>query len=153
MLKQRITTAVLLLVILLVALLVPTPWPLLILLSVAAGCALWEWLRLSLNPDAAFLALPAGIVMTLVLLTLGAQLVASSPLPGVASVLALLRKDGIPVVAVLWVFGATAAVLRANTETRRHGLILSLFGIVAVAALWLSLAQLFVVFGAWFLVS
>lgn len=153
MLKQRIITAALLLVILLVALLVATPWPLLILLSVAAGCALWEWLRLTLNPGAAVAALPAGIVMTFVLLALGAQLVGSSSVSALASILASLRQVGIPVVAALWVFGATAAVLRANTEARRHGLILSLFGIVAVAALWLALAQLFVVFGAWFLVS
>lgn len=153
MLKQRIITAALLLVILLAVLLVPTPWPLLILLSVAAGCALWEWLRLSLDPKAAFLALPAGIIMALVLVALGMQLVASSAAPDTASVLSSLRQVGIPVVAVLWVFGATAAVLRANTQERRHCVVLTLFGIAAVVALWLSLAQLFVTLGAWFLIS
>ena len=153
MLKQRISTAVLLLAILLVALLVPTPWPLLIFLSVTAGCALWEWLRLSLMPKAQFLALPAGVLIALFLVALGAQIVNASPDPGFAPLLLGLRQFAVPVVAVLWVVGATAAVLRANTQTRRHSIVLSLFGVAAVCALWFSLAQMFIVFGAWFLVS
>lgn len=153
MLKQRITTAVLLLAILLVALVVPTPWPLLILLSVTAGCALWEWLRLSLTPNAQFLALPVGVLMALFLMTLGTQLIKTSLDPGFVPALMSLRQFVVPVVAVLWILGATAAVLRANTQTRRHSIVLSLFGIAAVCALWFSLAQMFIVFGAWFLVS
>lgn len=153
MLKQRVTTAVLLLAILLVALLVPTPWPLLILLSVAAGCALWEWLRLSLMPKAQLLALPGGVLITLFLMAAGAQIVNTSPDPGLAPVLAALRQFAVPVVAVFWVLGATAAILRANTQTRRHSVVLSLFGVAAVCVLWFSLAQMFIVFGAWFLVS
>lgn len=153
MLKQRIITAAVLLAILVATLLAPTPWPLLILLCVTAGCALWEWLRLSLIPGAAMVALPAGVVTTLVLILLSRQLVAGSPDSGLAPVLAIVNQVWIPLVSALWVVGATAAVLRANTQSRRHSTVLSLFGVVAVVALWFSLAQMFIAFGAWFLIS
>src|SRR3546814_7308671 len=47
MLKQRVVTAVVLLAVLLGALLAPGPWPLILLLVLAAVCGLWEWLRLT----------------------------------------------------------------------------------------------------------
>lgn len=153
MLKQRIITAALLLVILVGSLMAPTPWPFLILLSVMAGCALWEWLRLSLTPAKAAVALPAGGLVTVLLIVLGGQLVAASPDPRIAQILVAFRQTGIPVIAALWIVGATIAVLRANTQERRHGTSLSVFAVVAVIALWFSLAQFFVSFGAWFLVS
>lgn len=46
MLRQRILTAIVLLLIVAVAVTAPTPWPMLALLGLMTGCALWEWLRL-----------------------------------------------------------------------------------------------------------
>lgn len=153
MLKQRVITAVVLLSILLATLLAPTPWPLLMFLSVMAGCALWEWLRLTLPSAATRIALPAGIMLTVLLIGAGSQLVTASPHPYLLRVLLLLNQIAIPVIAVLWIVGATAAVIRANTQSRRKSILLSAFGLAAVIALWFSLAQLFVQYGAWFLVS
>lgn len=153
MLKQRVITAALLLVILLFTLAVPTPWPFLILLSVVAGCALWEWLRLSLVPGQSGIALAGGAVLTVLLLFLASQIVSSDPGPRIGTFFTFMTQVGMPVVAVLWVVGSTAAVLRAHTDSRRHTTVLSVFGVLAVVALWFALAQFFVMFGAWFLVS
>lgn len=152
MLKQRVITATLLLIILVITLSVSTPWPFLVLLSVMAGCALWEWLRLSLSGDASWQAMPAGAVAAVLLLFCGRQLV-GTPADVYSTPLLSLLHAGIPVIAVLWIAGATTAVLRAHTETRRHTVILSIFGVLAVLALWFSLALMFLSFGAWFLVS
>lgn len=153
MLKQRVITAALLLIILLFTLAVPTPWPFLILVSVVAGCSLWEWLRLSLAPGQSWIALAAGGFVTVLLLILAAQVVSADPGPRISAFFTFITQIGMPVVAVLWVVGSTAAVLRAHTDSRRHTTVLSLFGVVAVVALWFALAQFFVIFGAWFLVS
>lgn len=153
MLKQRVITAAVLLAVLLVTLSVSTPWPFLILLSVTAGCALWEWLRLSLLPDNSRLAAPAGCVLAVVFIFVSGQLLKTDPHSSFASVIASLNQVGMPLVSVVWVTGLIAAVLQAHTESRRHPVALSVFGIVAVAALWLALAQFFILYGAWFLVS
>lgn len=153
MLKQRVITAALLLAILIATLSVPTPWPFLILLSVLAGCALWEWLRLSLSPEHVRLAAPAGIVVAVLLVALGSQLLTAQPGSSWTGLARFISHMVMPIVAVLWVAGATAAVLRAHTDSRRHAGVLSVFGVVAVIALWFALAHFFVAYGAWFLVS
>lgn len=153
MLKQRVITAAVLLAVLLVTLSVPTPWPFLILLSVMAGCALWEWLRLSLSPGNAWVALPSGCAVALVFIFAAGQLIKADPQSPASSIIAFINHVGMPLVSVLWIAGSIAVVLRAHTESRRHPVVLSSFGLVAVTALWLALAQFFVVFGAWFLVS
>lgn len=153
MLKLRIVTAAILLGVLLVTLLVPSPWPLMILLSVIAGCALWEWLRLSAKPGMSFIALPAGLVLSILLIVLSGQLVATSPNVNITAGLAWFNQTGMLAVSVLWVIGGGTAVYRAHTHDRRHPLLLSFFGGVAVVALWLALVQLFLHHGAWLLVS
>jgi len=153
MLKLRVITAALLLSILLATILAPTAWPLLIFLSVMAGCALWEWLRLTLAGRATSVALPAGVALGVLLIGAGSQLVAALPHPYFVRGLISFNQIVMPVVAALWIVGATAAVIRANTQSRRRPFLLSIFGLIAVIALWFSLAQLFVHYGAWFLVS
>lgn len=153
MLKQRILTAGVLLAVLLACLLAPGVWPLLSLLLLMTAAALWEWLRLTLPQGARGMALPVAGAIGLILLA-GAQILfidASGPL---AHRIAAIMHDGmVPAVAALWVVGAGTAVVRAHTGQRRHGVLLSLFGVAAALALWYSLAWLFVFHGAWMLVS
>ena len=52
MLRQRILTAIVLLLIVAAAVTASMPWPMLALLGLMTGCALWEWLRL-VQDDAA----------------------------------------------------------------------------------------------------
>src|SRR5690625_4444527 len=153
MLKQRIITAIVLLAILVATLLAPGVWPFLLLMAVLAGCALWEWLRLSLPCDAQGLAIPAGFTTAFVLAILGGRMLLAEPEAATTLLLRVVNEFVVPLVAVLWIVGATASVLRANTEGRRHPVLLSGFGLLAVIALWFALAQFFIVYGAWFLVS
>ncbi|MFA5520326.1 MAG: phosphatidate cytidylyltransferase [Castellaniella sp.] len=151
MLGQRVLTALVLLAILVAALLAPSPWPLLLLFVLLAGCALWEWLRLTLAPAASVLALPAAVLFALVLLAMiPAWVAGGGALPTVVERLKALM---LPLAAAGWLIGVPVALWRARVQARRHVLVLSLAGLVAVTALWLSLAQLFLAHGAWFLVS
>lgn len=152
MLKQRVITAAVLLAVLFVTLSVATPWPFLILLAVVAGCALWEWLRLSLMPEKAWLAVPAGVVLAVLLLIFSGSLITAAD-ADTTPLLSRINQFGIPLISVLWIVGSLAVVLRAHTEARRRPAVLSIFGVGAVTALWLALAQFFVAFGAWFVVS
>lgn len=153
MLKQRIITAIVLLAVLLATLSVPSVWPLLTLISVIAACATWEWLRLSVPAAFSWLPVLAGVVMGILLMLLAAALSDASQGMHAMESIYFLNQVVVPVVVVLWIVGATTAVLRANTEGRRHVFAVSAFGVVAVAALWIAIAQLFVAYGAWFLVS
>src|SRR5690625_6505523 len=62
MLKQRVITAVVLLVILVGAMLSGYQWPFGLLLSLITAAALWEWLRLSMANRFHFLAAPIPFV-------------------------------------------------------------------------------------------
>src|SRR5690625_5763631 len=62
MLKQRVITAVVLLVILVGAMLSGYQWPFGLLLSLITAAALWEWLRLSMANRFHFLAAPIAVV-------------------------------------------------------------------------------------------
>ena len=143
MLKQRVITAIIMLVILLAALLAPSPMPLILLLALIAACALWEWLRLtwptpgSIAP--AILAILAGAGLLLVCI----QWIASPPQAWTWSLFLFLNAWLMPLVCLFWLFGATFLVLRGNTQTRGNGPALSLFGVLAVLATWTALVQLF----------
>jgi phosphatidate cytidylyltransferase len=153
MLKQRIMTAIVMLAVLLAALLAPGPWPLVLLFTAIAACALWEWLRLTWpranSPFPALLAVVAA---------LGLLLVASQWLADVPQAWSLALKDGLnrwllPLIALLWIVVAGAMVLRGQAQHRSGGAWLSLFGVAAVFAVWAALVQLFLSHGAGFLVS
>lgn len=153
MLKQRVVTAVVLLAVLLGALLAPGPWPLILLLVLAAVCGLWEWLRLTWPAQGSawplFLAILSGAGMLL----LASQWLAPSPAAWSMQLQTVLNRRLLPIVALAWVVFATALVLQGQSQRRSGGVWLSLFGIAAVLAVWLALAQMFVQRGAWFLVS
>src|SRR5690606_37541232 len=68
MLKQRIMTAIVMLAILLAALFAPGPWPLVLLFTLIAACAQWEWLRLTWPRQGS--ALPAVLAVLLAALLL-----------------------------------------------------------------------------------
>ena len=101
MLKLRVMTAVVLLAVLLIALWAPTVWPLLILLSVIAGCAFWEWLRLTLTASMSTVAVAAASILTVVLITIGSQIIMSPSHSHVVTTVTLLRQVLVPAVAVL----------------------------------------------------
>lgn len=151
MLMQRVLTAIVLLLVLLGSLMAPSPWPLIVLLLLMAGCALWEWLRLSLSPAwlaaAPWVAVFASIVMFWLVWTWMPSTVA---VPALAQ---LVHPWLMPLVTAGWVVLAIPQVLQGHTATRGLPAIMSIFGVLAVVAAWAALVLLFVEFGAWCLIS
>lgn len=153
MLKQRVITAVVLLAILLAALLAVSPWPLVALLAVAAGCALWEWLRLTWPGRRGGMPALLGVFAGLGLLAIASQWLSASPAPWSSMLRSWLNFWLIPGAAIIWVVVATAMVVRGQAQRQAHGTWLSLFGILAILSVWASLVQLYLMHGAWYLVS
>ena len=151
MLMQRVLTAIVLLLVLLGALTANGPWPLIILLLVLAGCALWGWLRLSMSEtwklSAPWLAVFSTLVMFWLVWT---WMPSTAAVPAAAQ---MVHPWLMPLVALLWAILAVPQVLIGQTDKRRFAFALSAFGVLAVVAAWAALVLIFVKFGAWCLVS
>jgi len=153
MLKQRVITAIVLLAVLLAALLAPSAWPLVILLAVAAVCALWEWLRLTWTRRPSPIPLVVAVLLGIIMCSAAAQW---APLPPVQSGLELFHRGGgwlTMGMAAVWIVGITLLVVQGETGRAPGSLVLSVFGLLAVWTAWVSLTQLYLAYGAWFLVS
>jgi len=151
MLKQRVLTAIVLLLVLLGALLSSSSWPLIVLLLVMAGCALWEWLRLSLSPGWQAAAPWVAIFTTIVMFWLVWTWMPSTE--AVSAVDGLIHPWLMPLVLAGWALLALPQVFQGQTQERRLPALMSGFGVLAVVASWAALVLLFVEFGAWCLVS
>ena len=151
MLMQRVLTAIVLLLVLLGALLAPSSWPLIVLLLVLAGCALWEWLRLSLapawQPAAPWVAAFIAVVMFWLVWSWAPT---TASLPGATR---LVHPWLMPVAVAGWVLWALPQVLQGQTAERRNPMLMSVFGVIAIMAASAALILLYVQFGAWCLVS
>lgn len=153
MLAQRVFTAIVLVAVLTGTLLAASPWPLSILLTVAAACALWEWLRLTGPRQASIMPAAAAAILTAFLFVLVWQQFSPVPAPWAVEVRSVLMRWLLPLVAAVWVFGVTVIVLRGDSQARPASLFLSIFGGAAVLVVWLSLLELYLVYGSWFLIS
>jgi len=133
MLKQRVLTAIVLLLVLLGALLAPSNTPLLLLLVLIAACALWEWLRLVLPREHHRGAWITALAFGALLLTdqwfglMDPCLATPEPDGGAcadARALWIWRlQDGIaqlfiPLVALVWCIRAPLALMRADPLPR-----------------------------------
>ncbi|MER1967208.1 phosphatidate cytidylyltransferase [Castellaniella sp. GW247-6E4] len=150
MLGQRILTAIILLAVLAGVLAAPGPWPLMILLAVAAGCALWEWIRLVLPS-----AWPRRLIPALcVLLMLGLSASWLQFHPDQAPPWApLFERALVPLAALFWVLPATLMVLCARPLPPFGPRVLAGCAVLALFAVWYALARIYLDFGAQCLVS
>jgi phosphatidate cytidylyltransferase len=153
MLKQRIFTALVLLIVLGAALAAASPWPLTALLTLAAASALWEWLRLTWRqPNTVFPVLIAAMLGLFFLWSLYGLLGATSDfiLPGFDNNFV---RWVLPLTALAWIVGASALVIQGQSQVRTGARLLSAFGVVAIFAVWFGLVALFLAFGWWFLLT
>lgn len=152
MLGQRIVTAAILLAILAAAMSSANPWWFVTLLALAAACANWEWLRLTLpQPPSPLISIGVAV-----LLFAGMLAQASAWLSGAGGALsdpAWVLRYVVPAVSAVWLFGAFAAVLRGRSDAAPASLPWSVFSVPAAFAAWAVLAQMFVARGAGFVVS
>ncbi|HEY9278606.1 MAG TPA: phosphatidate cytidylyltransferase [Eoetvoesiella sp.] len=153
MLGQRVVTAIVLLAVLMGALLAPGAWPLIALLTVAAACALWEWLRLTWPRKSSAGPVVSAVVLAIAMGALAAQWIAPVPAQWAIDIQTLLNYWLMPLASVIWLVAVTILVVRGNTSTNSASAVLSIFAILALMAVWAALVQMFLAHGAWFLVS
>lgn len=152
MLGQRIVTAVILLAILAFTMASANPWWFVALLALAAACANWEWLRLTLpQPPSPFISIGVAV-----LLFAGMLVVTSAWLAGDrtgAGDPGWVTRYLVPAVCAVWLFGGVAAVVRGRSDAPPASLAWSVFSVPAAFAAWAVLAQMYVARGAVFVVS
>src|SRR5690554_928705 len=133
MLAQRVMTAVMLLAVLLGAAAVPSAWPLMLLLTLAAACALWEWLRLTISPGAQNIAVMIAVVLGGMMAFSGMGWLQPGITAGWPATVAFVSNKWItPLIVLVWVVGATVLVVQSRTEAPAANSGLRIFGIFAV---------------------
>src|SRR5690606_8712926 len=94
-----------------------------------------------------------ALVIALGLLALGWQWLGAAPAQWSNEAKGHINRWLLPAVSIVWVAIVTPMVFRGQAQERSAGNGLSLFGIVAIVAVWAALVQLFLARGSWFLVS
>ena len=151
MLVQRVITAAVLLAILALTLVGDSFWKFPGLLAVGAACACWEWLRLTLPATLSRVGVAVAVVLFGVMAwAIGAWLAPTSAGTAVQDVVVQVLA---PVVAVVWLVGATAAVVRGRADAPPASLAWTVFSVPAIFVAWSVLALAFMTHGAWFVVS
>lgn len=152
MLGQRVITAVVLLVVIALTLAAENPWPFTILLAVGASCACWEWLRLTVKqPPSPALCFGVAAVLLGVMLWASEQWINGSSFA--PDLVYAVERVLVPVVAVVWLVGATLAVVRGRSDAPAASWAWSIFSVPAIFAAWAVLTLTFMIYGAWFVVS
>jgi len=146
MLRLRILTAVVLLLVLAAALLAPSPWPFIVLIAAACALAGREWLRMTAGVAGTVRWVNTGVaggvfflIILQALLTTGQQAAAT-----------MLTA---PLAAMAWLLIAPLMVIRARVDAPARSLALSLFAVLALGATGLALVLMFLTRGAWYVVS
>lgn len=152
MLVQRVITAVVLLAVLALTLSLGNPWWFMALLAIGAACACWEWLRLTIAAPASRV-LSVAIALALLAVMLYASWAWLHGMPDSGALQAAVVQGLVPVVALIWLVGATAAVVRGRADAPPASVLWSIFSVPAIFAAWSVLALTFMTRGAWFVVS
>lgn len=153
MLKQRVITAVVLFAVLFAAVMVASPWPLIVLFCVGAACCLWEWLRLVWPVRESAVPAVLGCVVCVLFLALAWVWLNLPDSPAANYSTGLFGGFVLPLAAILWVLVSPIIVVNGNVQVPPASVSLSVFGVLAIAAVWFALVQLFVQHGAWFVIS
>ncbi|HEY0295181.1 MAG TPA: phosphatidate cytidylyltransferase [Bordetella sp.] len=146
MLGQRIITAVVLLIVLAAAIAAPQPVWMLALLSLAAACACWEWLRLTL-PARVPAAVPRVIGIVVFAFLLALSWVWSAPTGGVLPEELLAFGVLVVIVSLIWLIPAVIAVVRGRSDAPPASVGWSAFAVLATVTAWAVLTVMYLAFG------
>jgi phosphatidate cytidylyltransferase len=153
MLGQRIATATVLLAILAAVLIAANPWWFLLILSLTAAGATWEWLRLTLPQRfVPVVATLAALLLFLGTLGLAWCWLSANSTQGVAGYHGVIHAL-VSLVAGIWLFCAVPAVMRARVDKSPVSVGWSIFALLAMLATWSVLALFFLYRGTWFVLS
>jgi phosphatidate cytidylyltransferase len=146
MLRQRILTAIVLLLIVIAAVSASTPWPMLALLAIMSACAVWEWWRLVWSHTLARNG--AVVVFVCVLGVLSRLLVDAHP-----QTLWAFQSIVLPLAVFFWLIPVPLMVVRAQVPKRCPTAGLIAAGALTLLAMWFALAWIFLQYGASALIS
>jgi phosphatidate cytidylyltransferase len=153
MLKQRVITAVVLLAVLFAAIMAASPWPLVVLFCLAGACGLWEWLRLVWPVRGSHAPAVIGTASFVLFVGLAVGWLENPDSLWAQFALHVFVSALVPLAAAAWVVLGPVLVVRGNAQAQPGSIVLSSFGVLAIAAVWFALVQLFLLHGAWFVVS
>lgn len=153
MLKQRIITAVVLLLVLGAAMLAPSNWPLLIILVLASSLASWEWLRLTLPPTWRFWAPCLAALVAIVELCLAYASFATESALGTQQVLHFIYAYLTPVVVLFWLLVVPYLIRQAQVQEVQQSVLLSVMGVLAPFLAWAALLQMWLTQGLLYVLS
>lgn len=146
MLKQRVITAIVLFAVLALVVSASSPWPFIIFIAIACGCAGWEWCRLTW-PDSSALSVLLGLVLFVLTLVLSVRMMHSQSWRGAwFDAYAALT-------ALVWMTAATTAVVRGQSTAPARHLGWTLFAPLALVVSCLVLISIFVNLGTVYLLS
>ncbi|CAM5791241.1 phosphatidate cytidylyltransferase [Castellaniella caeni] len=146
MLRQRILTAIVLLLIVAGAVTAATPWPMLSLLTLMTGAALWEWWRLVWHQP---LARNGAVVLLVFLMGIGSRLLVDEQ----AGFAQLFQWGILPLALLFWLLPAPAMVVRARVPAVCPSAGLAVAAVIVLAATWYALSWIFLSHGAAALIS
>lgn len=130
MLRQRVITAVLLLIVLIATLSLATPLPFMILMALFVSCALWEWLRLTLgrpvDSPVRWVDVLGAVVMAVVLMSLRDK-------PAITWV------ELWALMSLIWCLVILPFLFRVKPGGAPRNTLLTLFGPFALLAAWAAL--------------
>lgn len=146
MLKQRVLTAIVLLVILAATVSAASNWPFFIFISIACALAGWEWTRLT-SPNRVYLPVVVGIFLGVVTIY-QARIWQLQPQ-------ADLRMLGVTVClsSVVWIFAILPTLYRGQSDAPASNIGWTLFAPVALFSTWAALAYLYSVRSAGYVLS
>ena len=146
MLKERVLTAIVLLVILAATVYGSSAWPFLIFLAIACGCAGWEWVKLTIPGSNTFpLLVGIGLFAVSLLQTYNWLDQPSSDYTW------LLICTSIS--ATVWLLGVVPTVLRGNAQCTARSMTWTVFAPITLYATWAALAYLHMHRGTFYVLS
>ncbi len=146
MLKHRILTAIVLLVILASVLSVSSPWPFLGFLAITCGLAGWEWTRITLEPGSAMPSVLGTIISIVALAQAYLWINQGSNSTVLVQLCAVLSV-------YFWLTAVSRSLYQAQVISRTAPFAWSSFALITLFATWGALTDRFLEHGVFYVIS
>lgn len=137
MLKQRVLTAIVLLVVLTATVSFDSNWPFFIFLSVACALAGWEWVRLTTSGP----VMPIATGIFLAIATVSQAY--NWEVQGQAQTNLVLLTTSVVISAAIWVFVVLPTVFQGKSDAPASSIVWTIFAPISLFSTWAVLAHLY----------